>query len=42
MPLPALGPIALAIVRREAGEGDRLAVGGGGVTAEVVGLPFAD
>ena len=39
---PALGPIALAIVRREAAEGDRLAVGGGGVTAEVVGLPFAD
>src|SRR4051794_3339417 len=37
---PALGPIALAIVRREAGEGDRLAVGEGGVTAEVVGLPF--
>jgi folate-binding protein YgfZ len=39
---PALGPIALAIVRREAAEGDRLAVGAGGVTAEVVGLPFAD
>jgi tRNA-modifying protein YgfZ len=38
---PALGPIALAIVRREAAEGDRLTVGGGGVTAEVVGLPFA-
>ncbi|HEY6653325.1 MAG TPA: glycine cleavage T C-terminal barrel domain-containing protein [Solirubrobacterales bacterium] len=38
---PALGPIALAIVRREAAEGDRLAVGGSGVTAEVVGLPFA-
>jgi folate-binding protein YgfZ len=38
---PALGPIALAIVRREAGEGDRLAVGDGGVTAEIVGLPFA-
>jgi folate-binding protein YgfZ len=37
---PALGPIALAIVRREAGEGDRLEVGDGGVTAEVVGLPF--
>ena len=38
---PALGPIALAIVRREASEGDRLAVGGGAITAEVVGLPFA-
>ncbi len=38
---PALGPIALAIVRREAAEGDRLAVGGGDTTAEVVGLPFA-
>jgi tRNA-modifying protein YgfZ len=38
---PALGPIALAIVRREAVEGDRLAVGNGGVTAEVVPLPFA-
>jgi tRNA-modifying protein YgfZ len=38
---PSLGPIALAIVRREAGEGDRLAVGDGDVTAEVVGLPFA-
>jgi folate-binding protein YgfZ len=37
---PALGPIALAIVRREAGEGDRLAVGENGVTAEVVKLPF--
>jgi folate-binding protein YgfZ len=39
---PALGPIALAIVRREAAEGDRLAVGDGGVTAEVVTLPFVD
>jgi tRNA-modifying protein YgfZ len=38
---PGLGPIALAIVRREAGEGDQLAVGDGDVTAEVVGLPFA-
>jgi tRNA-modifying protein YgfZ len=37
---PALGHIALAIVRREAGEGDRLAVGDNGVTAEVAGLPF--
>ena len=38
---PAHGPIALAIVRREAGEGERLAVGDGSVTAEVVELPFA-
>jgi tRNA-modifying protein YgfZ len=38
---PSLGPIALAIVRREAGDGDRLAVGDGDATAEVVGLPFA-
>ena len=37
---PALGPIALAIVRREADEGDRLAVGDGGVTAEVVEPPL--
>ena len=37
---PALGPIALAIVRREAEEGDTLAVGDGNTTAEVVGLPF--
>jgi folate-binding protein YgfZ len=37
---PALGHIALAIVRREAGPGDRVAVGTGDVTAEVVELPF--
>jgi folate-binding protein YgfZ len=37
---PSLGPIALAIVRREAEEGDRLTLGDGGVTAEVVALPF--
>jgi tRNA-modifying protein YgfZ len=37
---PALGPIALAIVRREANEGDRLSVGDGDTTAEVVELPF--
>ncbi len=37
---PALGPIALAIVRREAGEGDTLEVGEDGTTAEVVELPF--
>jgi tRNA-modifying protein YgfZ len=38
---PALGPIALAIVRREADAGDRLEVGDGGLTAEVAELPFA-
>jgi tRNA-modifying protein YgfZ len=37
---PAEGPIALAIVRREADVGDRLAVGDVEVTAEVVELPF--
>ena len=39
---PALGPIALAIVRREAADGDRVAVGDGAVTAELVPLPFSD
>ena len=39
---PALGPIALAIVRREADEGDRVEVANRGVTAEVVGLPFIE
>jgi folate-binding protein YgfZ len=38
---PALGPIALAIVRREAETGDQLSVGDGGVTAELVELPFS-
>jgi folate-binding protein YgfZ len=37
---PALGPIALAIVRREASIGDRLSLEGGQGTAEVVELPF--
>jgi len=37
---PALGPIALALVRREAAIGDALAVDGGS-SAEVVELPFA-
>lgn len=37
---PARGPIALAIVRREAEPGDELAVGEAGVTARVVDLPF--
>ena len=36
---PAFGPIALALVRREAGPGDTLAVGD--TTATVVDLPFA-
>src|SRR5919202_628494 len=37
---PVHGPIALAIVRREAAVGDSLAVGDGSVTAQVVELPF--
>ena len=37
---PRLGPIALALVRREAEPGSVLAVGGGSVSAEVVALPF--
>ena len=37
---PAFGPIALAIVRREAEPGAELAVGEDGVTARVVDLPF--
>jgi folate-binding protein YgfZ len=37
---PVHGPIALAIVRREAGPGDVLAVGDGRATAEVAELPF--
>ena len=37
---PCYGPIALALVRREAAPGDTLAVGEGDVTAEVVELPF--
>jgi tRNA-modifying protein YgfZ len=38
---PALGPIALALVRREASPGTTVAVGEDGVSAEVVELPFA-
>ncbi len=38
---PALGPIALALVRREAQPGATVAVGGEGNSAEVVELPFA-
>ena len=37
---PAHGPIALAIVRREAVPGDTLDVGEAGTTAELVELPF--
>jgi folate-binding protein YgfZ len=37
---PARGPIALAIVRREAEPGAELAVGEDGVTARVTDLPF--
>jgi folate-binding protein YgfZ len=39
---PDLGPIALAIVRREAGPGDTLTVGDDHVTAEVAELPFQE
>jgi folate-binding protein YgfZ len=38
---PRLGPIALALVRREAQPGETVAVGEGDVRAEVVDLPFA-
>jgi folate-binding protein YgfZ len=38
---PRFGPIGMAVVRREAGPGDRLAVGEDGVEGEVVELPFA-
>ena len=37
---PVHGPIGLAIVRREAGPGDELALGDSGATAAVVELPF--
>ena len=37
---PALGPIALALVRREAPPGTVVAVGDDGLTAEIVELPF--
>jgi folate-binding protein YgfZ len=39
---PELGPIALALVRREAPPGSILGVGEHGVTAEVVELPFRE
>jgi len=37
---PALGAVALAILRREAEPGARVDVGTGGATAEVIELPF--
>jgi tRNA-modifying protein YgfZ len=37
---PARGPIALAVLRREAEPGAELLVGEDGVTAQVVDLPF--
>jgi glycine cleavage system aminomethyltransferase T len=37
---PRLGPIGLAILRREVEEGDQLAVGEEAVSATVVELPF--
>jgi folate-binding protein YgfZ len=37
---PALGPVGLAILRREARPGATVVVGEDGVTAEVVALPF--
>ena len=37
---PSHGPIALALVRREAQPGDTLATDQPGVTAELVELPF--
>jgi folate-binding protein YgfZ len=37
---PALGPIGLAILRREAEPGTTVAIGEDGVTAEVTALPF--
>jgi folate-binding protein YgfZ len=39
---PRLGPVALALVRREAPPGSVLAVAGSELTAEVVELPFED
>ena len=37
---PRYGPIALALLRREASPGDTVAVGAGGAPAEIVELPF--
>jgi tRNA-modifying protein YgfZ len=38
---PVLGPIGIAVVRREAAPGDTLRIGDGTATAELVELPFA-
>jgi hypothetical protein len=37
---PALGPIGLALVRREAPPGTTVAVGEAGIAGQVVELPF--
>ena len=37
---PVLGPVALALVRREAAPGDTVRVGDDGISAEVAELPF--
>jgi folate-binding protein YgfZ len=37
---PAYGPIALAVLRREVGPGDRVSVGEDGAEAEVTDVPF--
>jgi folate-binding protein YgfZ len=37
---PRLGPLALALVRREAAPGERLAIEGSAASAEIVELPF--
>jgi len=37
---PALGPIGLAVIRREAEPGARVDVGESGASGEVVALPF--
>ena len=39
---PRLGPIGLAILRREVEAGDRLVIGDQAVSATVVELPFFD
>jgi hypothetical protein len=39
---PVHGPIALALVRREAEVGNTLVVGEGATTADVVDVPFRD
>jgi glycine cleavage system aminomethyltransferase T len=38
---PELGPIALAVIRREAEPGSTVLVGSGSAEAEVAELPFA-